>query len=105
MNNDGELQWYVSAIVSYAPPQKVLLFGSRAGESAGHESDFDLCVIYDRLPKRKLELMQDLYKSFFSFTGHPVDLVVYQADQFSERAAQQGTFEATIAAEGRTVYG
>jgi len=105
MSEEEELRRLISAITDYAAPQRIVLFGSRGKGSARPDSDFDLCVIYDRLPKRNLEVMQDLYRSIFPIAGHPVDLVVYQADSFDERALRGGTFESAIQAEGQVVYG
>ena len=105
MSEDRELNNLISAITSYAVPRSILLFGSRVREAARTDSDFDLCVIYDRLPKRNLEVMQDLYRSIFLIARHPVDLVVYQADHFEERALCRGTLESAIRTEGRVIYG
>jgi len=60
---------------------------------------------YERLPKRNLEVLQDLYRPFFAVRGRAVDLVVYDADQFSERARRNGSFERVIQREGQVVYG
>jgi len=100
-----ELRLLLEAIMAYELPRRVLLFGSRARKEARPESDIDLCVIYDRLPKRKLEVLQDLYASIFKIPGHPVDLIVYQEDSFEERALRSGTLESVIQTEGRAVYG
>jgi predicted nucleotidyltransferase len=105
MSEEEELRRLISAITDYAVPKHIVLFGSRAKGLARSESDFDLCIIYDRLPKRSLEVMQDLYLSIFPITGHPVDLLVYQADQFNEKAVRSGTLESAIHAEGQVVYG
>ena len=105
MSEDEELQQLISAITAYAQPRHILLFGSRARGGARDDSDFDLCVIYEKLPKRNLEVLQDLYRSFFPIGGHPVDLVVYQADRFEEKAIHKGSFESAIRSEGLVVYG
>lgn len=105
MSEEEELRRLVSAITAYTLPKHILLFGSRAKGHARDDSDFDLCVIYDKLPKRNLEVLQDLYRLIFSIAGHPVDLVVYQADSFDAKAVRVGTLESAIRAEGRVVYG
>ncbi len=105
MNEKDELKILISAITEYSVPKKIVLFGSRAQGRARLDSDFDLCILYDRIPKRKLEVLQDLYRTVFCLGGHPVDLVVYQECQFEERASRKGTFESVIQAEGEVVYG
>ena len=105
MSEEEELRRLIAAITAYALPKSILLFGSRTKGLARAESDFALCIIYNQLPKRSLEVMQDLYRSIFSIAGHPVDLVVYQADRFNVKALREGTLESAIRAEGQVVYG
>ena len=105
MSEEEELRRLISAITAYAVPKHIVLFGSRAKGLARSESDFDLCIIYEHLPKRNLEIMQDLYLSIFHISGHPVDLVVYQADRFDEKAIRKGSLESAIRAEGQVVNG
>jgi predicted nucleotidyltransferase len=105
MSDRQELDSVIAAIVTYTIPRSIVLFGSRAKNTASSESDFDLCVIYDQLPKRKLEVLQDLYRSLFPLSVHAVDLLVYQSDRFEARSARKGTIEAAIRAEGQVVYG
>lgn len=100
-----ELQRYVSTIVAYAAPKTIILFGSRAAGTADDDADFDLCVIYDRLLKRRLHVMQDLYRALFGSHRHGVDIVVYELDRFDDGATRPGTLEATIATDGQVVYG
>ena len=104
MSEEEELKILISTITEYSIPKKIVLFGSRAQGGARVGSDFDLCIIYNKLPKRKLEVLQDLYRSIFFLGGHPVDLVVYQANQFEEKAGRKGTLEAVIQDEGAVVY-
>ena len=105
MSETEELQKLIESIVSYYPPKNILLFGSQARGTTRVGSDIDLCVLYERLPKRNLEVLQDLYSSFFSIQGRAVDLVVYEAEQFSEKAHRNGSLEQAIQKEGQVVYG
>lgn len=105
MSEDNVLSRYLSAITEYEKPQRILLFGSRARGQARIESDYDLCVIYNKMPKRNLEVLQDLYRKLFSVEGSPVDIVVYEADAFDKKALYKGSFESRIRAEAKVVYG
>jgi len=106
MNDQDELNGVVHCITIKHKPRNVLLFGSRAKGTSNPDSDIDLCVIYDRLPKRKLEMLQELYESLYSFPGsQAVDLLVFQEDAYRERARQMNTIERAIQREGRVVYG
>lgn len=86
------------------PPQTILLFGSRARGNPREDSDIDLCILYDQLPKRNLEVLQDLYKEIFQLPGPGVDLVVYQVDDFNQKAQRLGSLENVIQREGKIVY-
>ena len=105
MSELNELDAVVASILSYYPPKNIVLFGSRAKGTATKESDIDLCILYDRLPKRNVEVLQDLYKLVFSLPGQAVDLLVYEAHQFSEKADRKGSLEQAIQREGEILYG
>jgi predicted nucleotidyltransferase len=92
-------------IVRFRKPTRVILFGSRSRGDAREDSDIDLCVLYEKLGKRNVEVMQDLYFELFGHARQAVDLVVYEETDFLARAARPSSFEATIVAEGRAVYG
>lgn len=105
MSDSEELHALVEIIVGYHVPKNILLFGSRARGLPSTESDIDLCVLYDHLPKRSLEVLQDLYKRFFAIQARAVDLVVYETAQFNERSLRRGSLEQAIRLEGQVVYG
>jgi len=102
---DAETRSIVDRIVDYRIPKRVILFGSRGRGDARPDSDVDLCVLYEKLEKRNIEVMQDLYLRIFGHGGHPVDLVVYEEGAFAERAMKPGSFEAAIESQGVAVYG
>lgn len=105
MNKDKKLDELISLIVSYEQTHCILLFGSRACGKACAEGDYDICVLYDTLKKRKLKVLQDLYRTLFPFKGHPIDLVVYEVATFAQKALEKGSFEARISAEAKLIYG
>jgi predicted nucleotidyltransferase len=106
MNDQDELNGIVQCITAKHKPRNVLLFGSRAKGTNKPDSDIDLCLIYDQLPKRKLEVLQDLYQSLFSIEGTlAVDLLVFQADAYKKRAQQTNTIEHVIQSHGTVIYG
>lgn len=106
MNDQNELDGLVQCITTRHQPREILLFGSRAKGTNKPDSDFDVCVIYDQLPKRKLELLQELYQSLYQMHElHAVDLLVFQSDAYRERAKQINTIEHAIQREGTLIYG
>ena len=104
MSEANELKALFSALVAYKEPQQILLFGSRAKGTQRADSDIDLCVLYDQLPKRNIEVLQDLYNSTFQIASHPVDLLVYETKAFQTKYRQTGSFESVIKKESQVVY-
>lgn len=101
-----ELDGVVQCITARHKPRNIVLFGSRAKGNSKSYSDIDLCVIYDQLPKRKLEMLQELYQSLYTMQGlHAVDLLVFQTDAYRERAKHINTIEYAIQREGKVIYG
>ena len=68
---DAETRSIVDRIVDYCIPKRVILFGSRGRGDARPDSDVDLCVLYEKLEKRNIGVMQDLYLRIFGHGGHP----------------------------------
>ena len=73
------LQEMVRCIVNTVDPEKVVLFGSLAGEGAGSDSDVDLMVVeaddFDRLRPRRKELFK-ISQALRSF-AFPIDILLY----------------------------
>jgi predicted nucleotidyltransferase len=106
MSAQNELDGLVQCITAKHKPKRIFLFGFRAKGSNKPDSDIDLCLIYDQLPKRKLEMLQELYQSLYQMHGlHAVDLLVFQSDAYRERAKQISTIEHAIQREGKLIYG
>jgi predicted nucleotidyltransferase len=102
---DAETRSIVDRIVKYRRPRRVILFGSRGRGNAREDSDVDLCVLYERLGKQNVDVMEELYLDLFGHMPHPVDLVVHEEASFIDRSRRPNSFESIIDAEGVTVYG
>ncbi len=102
---EKEVSGVIDALLKYHEPQGILLFGSSARGDRNAYSDLDICVLYDRLPARSLVVLQALYRALYDVAVGPVDLVVYEASDFSRKAARSNSFEARIKAEGVLLYG
>lgn len=104
-----ELDLIVKELKPYNP-NKVILFGSRARGDNQPDSDFDLAIIKNNIPKnqrRLLTILNLLYKNNF---GHPIyDLPdiepqVYTSDEFQKRLDMGDFFAKTINQEGKIIY-
>jgi predicted nucleotidyltransferase len=104
-DDSSELDSIVTSIVRYKRPSRIILFGSRARREVKGDSDIDLCVIYDRMPKRNLEVLQELYRELYSVDSSPVDLVVYDEPGFIGRSGKPNSLESRILNEGVSLYG
>lgn len=94
----------VDQIRAATPATAIILFGSQAKGTATKESDIDVCVITRETAKRKLIITREIRKSIASTVLLPVDILVYQENEFAERAILPTTLEFKIEREGIKVY-
>lgn len=85
--------------------KQIILFGSHADGKATKESDLDLCVIADLKNKRKIELMREIRRTLSDLISNPLDILVYNEDEFNARAGLGNTLEHKIMRDGIKVYG
>jgi len=67
-------------------------------------SDVDLCVITREREKRKIEIIKELRRAIAPVLSYPVDLLVYDEEEFYERANATSSFEYKIKTKGVEVY-
>jgi predicted nucleotidyltransferase len=85
--------------------KQIILFGSHASGKAEKDSDIDLCVITDLKSKRKIDLMREIRRELLDRISSPLDILVYNEDEFKERARLRTTLEHKILSDGIKVYG
>ena len=81
---------------------KIYLFGSYAWKAI--IIVFDLCVITNDSNIRKRDLIRLIRESISKVATKPVDILVYDQDEFLERAKINTTLEHKITNEGVSVY-
>jgi predicted nucleotidyltransferase/HEPN domain-containing protein len=94
----------VRRLVETLQPERIYLFGSRARGDASEESDYDLMVIGpdDGPPRREQErAAQRVLRGL----GAPVHVMVRSSSGFERDRAVVASFAATVAREGRLLYG
>ncbi len=84
--------------------KKIYLFGSYAYGKADHNSDLDLCIITNDNNVRKRDLIRSIRKSISKVATKPIDILVYNQEDFLERAKVNSTLEHKITNEGVSVY-
>jgi predicted nucleotidyltransferase len=101
---DKELSKVVRIIVQKAMPQKIVLFGSRAKDTAGKKSDYDIFVLVkDSRNTRKME-MELYYLMAKERVGIPVDLRVDTQERFDRLKSNQYLIYNQVDKYGKTIY-
>ncbi|MGI6145731.1 MAG: nucleotidyltransferase domain-containing protein [Peptococcia bacterium] len=104
LNIKQEVNKVIKQINAVTSVQKIYLFGSYAYGKADHNSDLDLCVITNDSNIRKRDLIRLIRESISKVATKPVDILVYDQDEFLERAKINTTLEHKITNEGVSVY-
>ncbi len=82
---------------------EAILFGSRARNDSGPDSDVDLCFLFPFFPADPLELMFLLRRTIHQTTNDALDIIVYEQSIFESKAAHAHTFEHRVRVEGISV--
>ena len=85
--------------------EEIILFGSHAYGKPNEDSDIDLCIISKLNNQRKVDLTKKARKAIASVSSKPVDILIYDKNDFYERANLVSTLEFKIKNEGVKVYG
>ena len=97
----GEIKKAVKLIVQAIRPERVVLFGSFASQTAGENSDVDLLVVVSHegpAAKCAAEIRQAVDFRF------PCDLLVRSPQKVAERLRMGDPFLKEIFANGKTLY-
>ncbi|MCF6465952.1 nucleotidyltransferase domain-containing protein [Clostridium sp. Cult2] len=99
-----EINNLVDRISEVTPIQAIYLFGSFAYGEPDDGSDIDLCIIINENHIRKRDLIKLIRKSISEVATVPVDILVYDKEEFSKRARLCSTIEYKIINEGVSIY-
>lgn len=92
----------VSRILSVLQPEKIILFGSRAQETARPHSDIDLLIIA-RSEQPRYRRAAPLY-GILSDILAPMDILVYTPQEVEEWSGVPQAFVTTAVREGTVLY-
>ena len=98
-------QWIEVLRSENVPLNEVYLFGSHAYGTPDDESDVDLCIVSDLKGQRRIDVMIKARKALGAVTKEPIDIIVYEKDDFHKRADFVANREHTIKTEGVRIYG
>jgi uncharacterized protein len=95
----------IDRIVEVLDPEEVWLFGSRARETHGPDSDWDfLAVLSDTAPDRKLDIAA-VWSDLRELRRLRVEVIPIRRRDFEDDRDTPGELAETVAREGRLVYG
>jgi predicted nucleotidyltransferase len=100
---DSELQDIVKKILNTTNVSQIFVFGSYAYGTPSEDSDIDLCVITND-KERKIEIIKKIRRAIKNIATMPIDILVYDKDDFIQRASLSCTLEHKIAFEGVSLY-
>lgn len=86
------------------PVEKIILFGSHAYGSPDEDSDLDLCILLRLNGERKLDLIRKARRAIAPIAVIPVDILLYDIDDFAIKAGLRSTLEYKIKNEEVPIY-
>ncbi|MBI2440705.1 MAG: nucleotidyltransferase domain-containing protein [Lentisphaerae bacterium] len=84
--------------------ERIYLFGSRARGEADNNSDYDFLVVIHDSPLPRYKRAQQAYKSLWGLRVAK-DVLVFTRKEFDEGLAVVSSLPATVAREGKLLYG
>ena len=95
----------IERIVEVLAPEEVWLFGSRARETHGPDSDWDLmAVLPDSAPDRQLDLAA-VWSDLRELRRMRIEVIPIRRRDFDESRSTLGELAEAVAREGHVVYG
>lgn len=85
--------------------EEVIIFGSYAYGEPGNDSDIDICIIISDKETSKRDILKKIRKSISPLMVYPLDILLYNKEEFYNRASLDTTLEYKISEEGVRVYG
>ncbi len=96
-----ELARYLPILIEQYQPERILLFGSLAGENTDEWSDLDL-VIVKETERRFLDRIREVMELLKPQVG--VDILVYTPEEFEQLRRERSFVRDEILAKGKVLY-
>jgi len=97
------LQSVIERLIQAYRPQQIYLFGSKARNDSGPNSDFDLLVVVPDTASEELRSSRLAY-AVLRGTGTAADILVWTSSTFQSRVPLAASLPATVVREGRLLY-
>lgn len=99
-----EIEEIVKKIKNEISTNEIILFGSQSNGTATADSDIDLCIITKDNNERKIDLIRRIRRTISPYITMPVDILVFEKEEFEKRASLNSTFEFKLKSEGKKIY-
>ncbi|MDY6865122.1 MAG: nucleotidyltransferase domain-containing protein [Halobacteriota archaeon] len=96
------LEKAIDVILRVANPNKIILFGSRAGNEDMPESDYDLLILKKGV-KQPRKLAQKIYLNFKRI-GASIDVIVVDLERYEQLKTDPYLIYSEAAKNGRVIY-
>jgi len=104
MITESQINDVVYKIANFYQPEKIILFGSYATQTANENSDLDLLIVKNSnlpRPQRNIEIWKELRKEKYYF---PIDILVYTHSEIEKEKKSKYTFVYEALNKGKIVY-
>ena len=99
-----EVDAIVKVLVDTNLLTKIILFGSSARGDDTSSSDIDLCALTTIKDRHPADVGIDLRMKIYDIQASPLDLLIYNQDEFIHHAKRPTSFEHEIAEHGVVLY-
>ena len=97
-----EIKSYVKALARAFRPERVVLFGSYARDTATEDSDVDLLVVVNHRKRRNVE--QAIAMRLRLDAPFPMDMIVKRPAELRKRLAMNDTFLKGVMEDGEVLH-
>lgn len=94
------LNLFAARVREHFPEARVWAFGSRARGDAGWESDFDVCVVLERLDAATDHALSDIAWEVGFSQDRVITVIPFSQDEFEHGPFSESTLAANILREG-----
>lgn len=97
-----ELKSLTKEVVKKYQPGKIFLFGSFASNKVTADSDLDLLLIKNSVPKRGADRIREVWSLLSK--GYSADILVYKSSEFNHLLKMGDPFLKEIIRQGKLLY-
>ena len=101
--SEGILGEIVRRLTARFPAERIYLFGSRARDDDGEDSDYDILLVLRETSTPRYRREQEAFRALCGL-GVAKDVLVFTRDEFERGSTVVTSLPATVEREGRLLY-